>query len=196
MSNNDITPLPAQALTTDSQVRAYVHPTRMVILTLLAKEKETVSGIARQLGVHPANLTHHFKLLEKAGLIRLVEKRDTGKNLAKYYRAVAHSFSVNLVTDEPVNKKALVLAILRDNLSAALAAVKTQEQDALVMGCLETVYLGAGNIERFQASLADLLTEFSTPHPGASSAYQVNISLYPGETALQPSQEIFLRPEE
>jgi len=33
-------------------------------------EKRTVTGVARLMQVHPANLTHHFKLLERVGLIR------------------------------------------------------------------------------------------------------------------------------
>jgi DNA-binding transcriptional ArsR family regulator len=69
MSNYNITPLFSQTLTANEQIRAYVHPTRMTILALLAQEKQSISGVARQIAVHPANLTHHFKLLEKAGLI-------------------------------------------------------------------------------------------------------------------------------
>ena len=88
----NISPQPDLVIHSDEQIRAYVHPTRMVILDLLAKEKMTVTGIARQLDTHPANITHHIKQLEKAGLIVLVEKRETGKNLEKYYRASCLSF--------------------------------------------------------------------------------------------------------
>ena len=82
---NDIRPDKSFVLTEDDQVRAYVHPTRIIILKQLAKGKSTVSGMAKKLGVHPANLTHHFKKLEKSGLIKLVEKKDIGKNIEKYY---------------------------------------------------------------------------------------------------------------
>ncbi len=91
MSNYDITPSTTLELNTNEQIRAYVNPTRMTILAMLAQEKQSVSGIARKLNVHPANLTHHFKLLEKVGLIKLVEKRETGKNLEKFYRASGSS---------------------------------------------------------------------------------------------------------
>ncbi|MDO9121366.1 MAG: helix-turn-helix domain-containing protein, partial [Anaerolineaceae bacterium] len=60
-------------INSDEQIRAYINPTRMTILSYLAKEKQSVSMIAQLLKVHPANLTHHFKVLEKVGLIKLVE---------------------------------------------------------------------------------------------------------------------------
>ena len=196
MSNFDITPLPAQALVTDKQVRAYVHPTRMVILAALAREKQTVSGIARQLNVHPANITHHFKLLEKIGLIKLVEKRDTGKNLEKYYRAVAYNFTVNLDADRPIDKGTLALSVLRDNLSAAIHSLKTEGKDALVLGVLQTVYLRPEDVEQLQAGLANLLETYSAPRSESSTAYQINLSLYPGETGIQPTQEFIIGQED
>ena len=91
---NDIKPLPYYKLTKAPQIKGYIHPTRIVILKKLAEKKRTISGIARELEVHPANITHHFKLLEKTGLIKLVEKRDIGKTIEKYYRAIAYSYIV------------------------------------------------------------------------------------------------------
>ena len=44
--------------------------------------------------------------------------------------------------------------------------------------------------------LADLLEQFSSPHSETSAAYQVNFSLYPGETEIQPTQEIIIHAEE
>ncbi len=129
-------PLVTQILNTDEQIRAFVNPTRMTILSLLVKEKQSISRIARQLNVHPANLTHHFKLLEKTGLIKLVEKRETGKNLEKLYRAVAYQFIVDPDL-ETNNKEVLTLAILRDNLNAAIHNLKNQTNEQDVLGILK-----------------------------------------------------------
>ena len=108
----------------------------MTILALLAQEKQSVSGVARQLNVHPANLTHHFKLMEKLELIKLVEKRETGKNLEKFYRAVAYTFSINPGV-EAANKKMLALSILRDSLTTALHILKNLPVDQDVLGVLK-----------------------------------------------------------
>lgn len=180
------------ALAGDAQIRAYVHPTRMTILALLAEEKQSVSGVARRLGVHPANLTHHFKLLEKTGLIRLVEKRDTGKNLEKYYRAVAYQFSVapNASMDE---KRALVLAILRDNLTAALQSLKYEAEERAVLGLLKTVRVKPDDLARFSEKLFALAEAFTAlDSESGTLCYSLNMSLYPTQAGDQPAQEIFI----
>lgn len=196
MSNEDLTPLLTLSLTTEKQIRAYVHPTRMTILASLASEKQTVSGIARQLGVHPANLTHHFKLLEKVGLIKLVEKRDTGKNLEKYYRAVSYNFTVSLGGESQVNKQALALSILRDNLSAGLKALNIQGGDQTVMAFLKTARLRPEEIVEFEKKLLILLNEFNALDSTTGTAYNLNIGLYPGEVENRSVQEIHIREEE
>lgn len=183
------------ALTSEAQIRAYVNPTRMTILALLAQEKLSVSRVARQLGVHPANLTHHFKLLEKNGLIQLVEKRETGKNLEKYYRAAAYHFSVD-PGSETTSMSVLALSILHDNLTAALQALKRQPEEQNVLGLLKTVRLKADDLEQFQKRLLDLADEFvALSSPGGETHYSLNISLYPTQAGDQPAQEIYLRNE-
>jgi DNA-binding transcriptional ArsR family regulator len=193
MSNENFTPLVSLALSREDQIRAYVHPTRMTILAALAAEQLTVSAIARQLGVHPANLTHHFKLLEKVGLIRLVEKRDTGKNLEKYYRAVAYTFTVSPDEQTRANPQALGLSILRDNLSAGLETLKLHPQgDLPVLALLNTVRLDMDTFPAFQQKLLDLLAEFKALDAPTGTAYNLSLALYPGLTPNPTDQEIFL----
>jgi DNA-binding transcriptional ArsR family regulator len=194
MSNYDITPSPDQVLTHEEQVRAYVNPTRMTILAFLAREKDSVSGVARRLNVHPANLTHHFKLLEKVGLIQLVEKRETGKNLEKLYRAVAYHFTVN-AGDGISNKQVLGLSILRDNLTAAMQSLASQPDDRMVLGVLKTVRLSPKDIKKFQQKLLDLAEEFGRSSTDNGMVYSLNGSLYPTEAGPLPAQEISIRVE-
>ena len=195
MSNYDLSPLPAQSLTSDEQIRAYIHPTRMTILALLAQEKASVSGVARQLGVHPANLTHHFKLLEKTGLIELVEKRETGKNLEKYYRAKAYQFIVN-ASDRPTDKKLLALSILRDNLTAALQTLANPADERPVLSVLKCVRLHPADVEKFGEKLLALSEEFAAHAAETGIVYSLNASLYPTEAGPAPAREIVLRSDE
>jgi DNA-binding transcriptional ArsR family regulator len=194
MSIYDLTPIPVQALTTHEQVRAYVNPTRITILVLLAQEKSSVSKVARQLGVHPANLTHHFKLLEKSGLIELVEKRDTGKNLEKYYRAKAYHFTVN-TSNEPLDQKLLVLSILRDNLTAALQTLTHQADDQNVLGVLKTVRLSPEDVQKFGQKLLALAEEFGRCAAETGVVYSLNASFYPTLAENLPTREITIRTE-
>ncbi len=195
MSNYEFVPSPNQALTTEEEIRAYVNPTRITILTLLASEKNSVSGIARQLGVHPANLTYHFKLLEKAGLIQLVEKRETGKNLEKIYRAVAYQFTIH-ANPENSNKKALALELLRDDLTSTLHIIDRQPDERAVLGILKTVRLKPADIAKFTKRLMALADEFEKSASTIGIAYSLNTSLYPAEPVNLPDQKIFIKLEQ
>ena len=195
MSNNDFTPDATFMLTTDDQIRAYINPTRMTILTWLAQEKQSVSGIARRLGVHPANLTHHFKLLEKAGLIKLVEKRDTGKNLEKLYRAVAYAFSVAL-DRTTVDPRLTTLAILRDNLTSAVTTLSSFPAEQPVLGVLKAVRLKPEALEAFQKKLLALADEFVAQDASTGEVYSFNASLYPTRAGNLPAREVIYRVED
>jgi DNA-binding transcriptional ArsR family regulator len=192
MSNYDISPLPEQTLATEEQIRAYINPTRMTILAFLAKEKQSVSGIARQLNVHPANLTHHFKLLEKTGLIKLVEKRETGKNLEKFYRAAAYQFTI-MPEGETTNKQALALAILRDNLNAAIHNLQHQPDEQDVLSVLKTVCIDQKDLAKFAQKLLDLADEFGKSSAKTGVMYSLNVSLYPTDAGEIPAQEISIK---
>ncbi len=195
MSNYDLTPAPSLILKTDEQIRAYTNPTRITILAALAQEKQSVSRVARQLDVHPANLTHHFKLLEKAGLIRLVEKRETGKNLEKLYRAVAYQFSID-PGEGTANKQVLALTILRDNLNAAIQSLKYQKEEKDVLGVLRTVQISPRDLVKFEKKLVKLAEEFSKNAAKTGTFYSLNASLYPTEAGGAPAQEIAIQIEE
>jgi len=198
MYNNitDFKPEQLLTLTSSEQIKAYVHPTRIMLLRLMAKEKRTISGIAKENGVHPANITHHFKLLEKAGLIRLVEKKDTGKNLEKYYRAIAYNFIVKPEAasgGKKTNKKALALLILKDNLSSAVKTVKDDDEDN-VLALLGTARLIPEDVGKLTRRLKEVINEFKECDSAEGILYSINLSLYPGDvdSTTTPGEEIIL----
>lgn len=190
----DFTPEPNQLLITDEQIRAFVNPTRMTILTMLSREKCSVSVIARRLKVHPANLTHHFKLLEKAGLIKLVEKRDTGKNLEKLYRAVAIHFTIG-PADDIRNKKVLALSILRDNLTSATQTVDQAPPDQDVLAILKTVRISPKDLSKIARKLSALAKAFEGSASSNGIGYSLNLSLYPTDVGDMPAREIRIEAE-
>jgi DNA-binding transcriptional ArsR family regulator len=192
MYNNDLSPSSLQTLTSNEQIRAYINPTRMTILALLAQEKMSISGVARKLGVHPANLTHHFKLLEKTGLIGLVEKRETGKNLEKYYRARAYQYIVS-ASEQPSDQKLLALSILRDNLNTALQTLTNPNDERAVLGVLKNVRLHPDDVELFGKKLMALADEFASHAVETGDVYSLNVSMYPTLAGSTPTQEIVIR---
>jgi DNA-binding transcriptional ArsR family regulator len=164
------------------RVRAYVHPVRMHILSLLVDVPATVTQVANRLDVHPANITRHFRLLERVGLIELVEKRDTGRNLEKYYRAVARSFEVRIAPEQVEDARATALRVLRDDLSIAIGTVSGAGDEPAV-GLLGTARLDRARIPELVDRLSALVEEFSVLDDDDGTAYHLSAALYPGGSA-------------
>ena len=191
MTNSNIKPKKVLVLSTDSQIKAYVHPTRIAILRMLADRKRTVSSVAKELGVHPANITHHFKLLEKVGLIKLVEKRDIGKNIEKYYRSIAHNFVVTVGKSTKSNKQALELAILRNSLSTAISTVKRNDKHE-VIAVIKIARILPRDMKLLQKKIMKLIREFSRYDSTSGRVYTLNISAYPTEADHVSRAEIII----
>ncbi len=81
-------------LETLEQLRAVADDLRLRILERLALQAMTVTQLAGVMGEVPAKLHYHVRELEKVGLLKLVETREKGGILEKYYRAVAKGINV------------------------------------------------------------------------------------------------------
>lgn len=98
-------------LETLEQLRAVADELRLRILEQLAHQAMTVTQLAGVLGEVPAKLHYHVRELEKVGLLKLVETREKGGILEKYYRAVAKGINVpgTLFQGMPPNEAAVSL---------------------------------------------------------------------------------------
>ncbi len=76
------------------QLRAIADMLRLRIVDLLRDQPMTVTQLGERLGIAPAKVHYHVRELEKVGLLRLVETREKGGILEKYYQPVARSFEV------------------------------------------------------------------------------------------------------
>src|SRR5579863_7177340 len=76
------------------QLRAIADPLRSRILELLVQRPMTMSQLGEVFGETTAKMHYHVRELEKFGFLRLVEKRERGGFIEKYYRAVAREISI------------------------------------------------------------------------------------------------------
>jgi DNA-binding transcriptional ArsR family regulator len=197
MSNDFFPPAASKRLSGVEELRAYAHPTRMAILSMLAGKALTLTNVARQMGVHPANLSRHLKILERAALIVLVEKRDTGRNLEKYYKAVAASFTPDFEGLCPADKRKMALGILRDELSAAILRVQAgelAESDMLIFVSLAR--LQPKDLAAFRKKLAGLVKSFSARDAADGRAYTLGLSLFQAAHNPEATGEIRITEEE
>jgi DNA-binding transcriptional ArsR family regulator len=74
------------------QFRAVGDPTRQKIISLLSERAATTSQLAKALGQPKGSVGHHLKVLEEAGLIRVVRTRQVRAITEKYYGRTARFF--------------------------------------------------------------------------------------------------------
>ena len=173
------------------QVKAYMHPIRMKILSSLMEEKKTVSIVAKDFGVHPANINHHFKLLNETGLICLVEKRDAGRNLEKYYQTTARQFDILPQQKVFEKEEAYALSLSRDDLTHAIHNLPESSHGVTVL--LEKARIKATDFDQFRNKLLSLLGEFRQKGSDDGTSYHLNLSLYPSEKEYGPAGTIRLK---
>jgi DNA-binding transcriptional ArsR family regulator len=76
------------------QLRAIADVLRLRIIDVLLKRSMTVTQLGEALGLAPAKVHYHVRELERVGLLRLVETREKGGILEKYYQPIARDISV------------------------------------------------------------------------------------------------------
>lgn len=186
MSNNE-----HRTLTSEREIAAYLHRTRIAILDALSSGPATASQIGDKLGVHPANLTRHIRTLVDAGLIELVEKRDTGRNLEKYYAAIAATFDVAPEAHDLKAPHKIALAFARSDLSAALAHVSDDDSRPVAV-LVAGVRIRDSDVERFKRVMEELIESFIAADQEKGETYHLNLCLYPSNVDLPRQERIAL----
>ncbi|HEU5199491.1 MAG TPA: helix-turn-helix domain-containing protein [Ktedonobacterales bacterium] len=82
-------------LETIEQMRALAEELRIRIIEALGQQAMTSKQIALLLNEAPAKVHYHLHELEKVGLVHLVDIREKGNMLEKYYRAIAKNISAS-----------------------------------------------------------------------------------------------------
>jgi len=74
-------------------MKALGEPTRLQILLELSNDPKTVKEVAAELGVGPTKLYYHFKILERAHLIRVAGRRMVSGIQERRYVSTAKSWT-------------------------------------------------------------------------------------------------------
>jgi DNA-binding transcriptional ArsR family regulator len=181
-----------KTLTSSIEIAAYLHRTRMQMLATLRDGPATVTMIAERLGVHPANLTRHIRALEKAGLVTLVEKRDTGRNLEKWYASAAQTFDIAPDADALTAPHKTALAFARSHLSAALAHLPDDGAEAVQVLVVNARVAGK-QVRVFAAELSRLAKRFEAHGDNErATQYRLVLALYPAPEDNPPDPQIGL----
>jgi molybdate-binding protein/DNA-binding HxlR family transcriptional regulator len=107
------------------------HPQRLAILQHLMATPSTLSQIAKLMDTYPAQVRHHLKQLEDAGLVTLTSTRVVRGFVEKYYKATARAYYVNLIVlpEEPQQKA--IISLGSHDLALELLAQQLREDTAV-----------------------------------------------------------------
>lgn len=166
-SNNSL--LEEFVISEPEQFKALSDRKRLSILSILVEKQATVSQLAEEIGDIPANVHYHVKLLERAGLIRLVETREKSGILEKYYRAVAGRLTVEHDVGVYTDSSALVLdtvaAAVKKGIRTAVAG-----NGAEIFGTVEELFFDQGQLSNFKERLLSLLAVYAECSEQTNSA--------------------------
>jgi DNA-binding transcriptional ArsR family regulator len=134
------------------QLRALANDLRGRIVSLLRERAWSTQQLARELDLPKGTVGHHLKVLERAGLIRVVHTRQVRAVTEKFYGRVARLFLFQ--AEDPADARALGAATLRD---AAFQLERAPENAgwALVLSRLRPK-----DVARFDRRLERLIDDF------------------------------------
>jgi DNA-binding transcriptional ArsR family regulator len=177
-------------------------PLRGQILEALVFEPMTVKQVAEKLGVAPTKLYYHIRVMEKHGLIKVVETRVVSGIIEKQYRATAPRLKVepSLLTSNSDTGKENINTVL-------LSTIETTRED--ILRSLQARYfeleedtrcmLISRQLSRFSDKFADefcqrldaLLKEFSNANTDSADmqTYALTIAFYPSFYFHEPTSK-------
>lgn len=156
------------------------HPQRLAILQQLMASAATLSQLAKRMDTYPAQVRHHLKLLEDAGLIAMTSTRVVRGFVEKYYQATARAYYVNLNILPEQPKRKTILALGSHDLALELLAEHLREDTAVP----DLIPLSVGSLDGLIA-LRQGLCQLSGCHLLDPESGEYNRSyvrhLFPGE---------------
>jgi DNA-binding transcriptional ArsR family regulator len=161
-------------LTEPAQLRALGDEVRTKMCFLLRDRARSTTEVARELGLAKSTAAHHLKVLERAGLVRVVRTRQVRAVTERYYGRTARLFVIKPLdagTDVPAQVAALTLRQAADELAAA----PCDEDNSTV--ALVHARIAPKDAKRFVKRLNRLVDELADRTEGAG--YGFAVAFYP-----------------
>ncbi len=135
-----------------AKLRAMADPFRVQLVQLLRDKARSTQEISEQLGIPKGTVGHHLKVLESAGLIRVVRTRKVRALTEKFYGRTARLFLYQ--TEDPADGRAISAVTLRQ-------AANEVDLAPLVAGFgLVRARLTQQEIDRFERRVKKLMDDF------------------------------------
>ena len=135
-----------------AQLRAMADPFRVQLIQLLGDRARSTQELSQELSMPKGTVGHHLKVLESAGLIRVVRTRKVRAMTEKFYGRTARLFLYQ--TEDPADGRAISAVTLRQ-------AANEVDLAPLVAGFgLVRARLTEKEIDRFERRVKKLMDDF------------------------------------
>lgn len=159
------------------QLKALADDLRSRIVILLREHAQSTTVLAEKLGLPKGTVAHHLKVLEHAGLIRVVRTRRVRALTEKFYGRTARLFlyesSDAANADDVRNIVAASLRVAADE----ILPLPPDSEDPGCSGVLR-VRLSPQDARRFERRLDRLMMEFRAAEDPAGEPYGLAVALY------------------
>jgi DNA-binding transcriptional ArsR family regulator len=152
------------------QLRALADDVRTAIISLLRARARSTQQLARELEIPKGTVGHHMKVLEKAGLIRVVRTRQVRAVTEKFYGRTARLFLFE--TEDPADAAALGGAMLR-----RVAVEVERSPDATRWGNPKARLTDA-DVRRLERRLKRLTDDFLAAETSSGKPFALAVALY------------------
>ena len=168
-------------LSDPAQYRAVFEETRNEIISLLLERAATTSELASVLDKPKGTVGHHLKVLEEAGLVRVVRTKKVRALEAKYYGRTARVFLYRR-EHEAVGEEARVLQ------RAASEVAQVPGEEPLLSAASRYMRIPDERATEWKHRLDQLLQEFATEPVGGATTYALVYGLYATNRAPLPGE--------
>jgi DNA-binding transcriptional ArsR family regulator len=155
------------------QLKALGDELRGRIIVMLRDRAQSVSELAAKLKLPKGTVAHHVKVLEGAGLLKVVRTRRVRAVTEKYYGRTARLFLYEGGHEDVRNVVATSLRVA----AGEILPVADDEETAACSGVLR-VRLSPADARRFNRRLDKLMTEFRDSDEPDGMPYGLAVALY------------------
>ncbi|MEN3343004.1 MAG: hypothetical protein V7644_2408 [Actinomycetota bacterium] len=156
------------------QLRALGDDLRSRIVFLLRSQAASTTELAQKLGLPKGTVGHHVKVLEKAGLIRVVRTRRVRALTERYYGRVARLYVFKSTDADGEDVRNVAAASLR----RAAEEMLPLDEDGRTTFAVVRARLTDQDARRLTRRLERLIDDFRAADAPGGKAYGLAASLY------------------
>jgi DNA-binding transcriptional ArsR family regulator len=159
------------------QLKALADELRSRIIVLLREHARSVTELAERLGLPKGTVAHHVKVLEQAGLLKVVRTRKVRAMTESYYGRTARLFLYDNdgeSADEVRDIVAISLRLAADE----ILPLNYEDPDAIACSGVLRVRLGTKDAERFNRRIDKLLEDFRAAEDPDGIPYGLALAMY------------------